>query len=165
MSKHTILPRGKSNATCDDGWIDSQLSREMDSGFRRAKTAGRAGPPCFLRHQHLAGKRIGFLFENVRRLIGVQIIKESGAIRQMPREMNELMHQTKPEIVETIMSRGQSNNRYPATIQNCSTIQMSPSQMRLDHEHDPVLLQEFLREARTAIEYAHMRDLLKKIIR
>lgn len=34
MSEHTILARGKPNATCDDCRIDSQLSREMDSSFR-----------------------------------------------------------------------------------------------------------------------------------
>ncbi len=59
----------------------------------------------------------------------------------------------------------QSDDRHPSAIQNRGTVQMCPSQMRLDHEHDAMLSQEFLYEPWTTIEYAHMRDLLKEIVR
>jgi len=59
----------------------------------------------------------------------------------------------------------QSNDRHPPAIEDRGTIQMSSTQVRLDHEHDPVLSQKLLCESRAAIEYAHVRDLMKKIIR
>ena len=67
--------------------------------------------PFLLRNQRLPRELIGLLFLGIPRVFNIEIIVESGQFRiQMSRNVNQLMHEHKPKVIDPIVANGQGHD-------------------------------------------------------
>src|ERR1035441_7394069 len=108
----------------NDSRVDSKPPCKVFNRVWRSQVPCRTGLPFTIRNQHFASQIICLLLLRVGKVVNVEIVVESGRIdTQMLDDMDQFMHQNKPEIVESVMSYRKTNGWTVWFNKNCSTVQ------------------------------------------